>query len=166
MSNPPQQILLAIDPGKSGGFAARYPDGRFVLEAMPVTETEVCALLAQWCREAALEGVQMEALLERVGGFVGKRQPGAAMFTFGRGVGVLVGLLMALRIPFREVTPQAWQKAVGAGTSAGRSKAQWKRHLLDLARKHHPDAKGLTLRTCDALLIAESAGRPPISPPA
>jgi hypothetical protein len=75
------------------------------------------------------------------------------MFTFGRGVGVIVGLLMAYQIPFREVRPQDWQKAVGAGTTNGRSKAQWKRHLCDLAKKRFPQVKGITLKTADALLM-------------
>jgi len=95
-----------------------------------------------------------------VGGFVGKGQPGSSMFTFGRGVGVLVGLLLAMKVPFREVSPQSWQKLVGAGTSSGRSKAQWKRHLLDLARKRLPEADGLTLATCDAALLLVSQDAP------
>lgn len=160
-----QPIRLAIDPGKAGGLALRYPDGATVLHPMPDTESGVALLLLELLAAARLEGWRMEAVVERVGGFAGKRQPGAAMFTFGRGVGVLVGLLLAHRIPFSEVRPQEWQKAIGAGTSNGRGKTEWKRHLLDLALKRHPTVAGLTLKTCDALLLLDATA-PTLSPTA
>ena len=147
------KVKIAIDPGKSGGIAIRYADGRVALHAMPDTETELMETLKSEAMNAYSEGCKPECVLERVGGFAGKGQPGSAMFTFGRGVGVIVGLLLAYQIPFREVRPQDWQKAVGAGTTSGRSKAQWKRHLCDLARKRFPTTKGITLKTCDALLM-------------
>lgn len=147
------RALLAIDPGKSGGFAMRYPNGAVVVYSMPDSESDVDGLIESVQRAADIEGYVVECVLERVGGFTGKGQPGSAMFTFGRGVGVIVGLLLAYKIPFREVTPQAWQKAVGAGTKNGRSQTQWKRHLLDMAKKRFPVVTGVTLKTADALLM-------------
>lgn len=161
MSTP--TVRIAIDPGKAGGIAVRYPAGGLALYAMPTTESDVAALLLEILTAVRVEGWAIEAVLERVGGFVGCGQPGSAMFTFGRGVGILVGLLMAHRVPFREVRPQDWQKAIGAGTTNGRTKGEWKRCLLDLSRKRHPGVAGLTLKTCDALLLL-TATEPSLSP--
>ena len=94
-------------------------------------------------------------IMEKVGGYVGKGQPGSSMFRFGRGTGIIAGTLMTLRVPFKEVTPQQWQKKAGAGTAGNRSKADWKRHLRDLAKKRHPHLNP-TLSTADALLMLES----------
>lgn len=149
-------VTMAIDPGKSGGIAILFPVNRTLLSAMPETESELQEVIANYANVCAAEDVDLVSVLEKVGGFTGKGQPGSAMFTFGRGVGVIVGILMSYKIPFREVRPQDWQKKVGAGTTNGRTRAQWKRHLLDLARKRHPDVKGLTLKTCDALLMLDA----------
>ena len=161
MSTP--TVRIAIDPGKAGGIACKYPGGAVVLYSMPDTESGVAMLLLSIVDAARVEGWACEAVIERVVGFVGRGQPGSAMFTFGRGVGVLVGLLMAHRVPFREVTPQSWLKAIGAGTTNGRTKGEWKRCLLDLSRKRHPGVAGLTLKTCDALLLL-TATEPSLSP--
>lgn len=150
------QVLLAIDPGKSGGMAVMYPGGKVVTHSMPDTEAELHIDLLAILHHAEYEKLNLQCVIERVGGFCGKGQPGSAMFTFGRGVGVIVGLLLGLGISFREVTPQAWQKLVGAGTSKGfASKTAWKRHLLDMARKRYPGTTGLTLKTADAALMLE-----------
>lgn len=143
------KTLIAIDPGASGGIAVEWYDGKRVFYSAPDSETEWLELMTGLKSE-----FRMEACLEKVGGFVGKKQPGSTMFTFGRGVGVIVGILMALGIPFREVRPQEWQKAVGAGTTNGRTKGEWKRHLRDLAQKRNPGHK-ITLSTADAALMLD-----------
>ena len=148
------KTLIAIDPGASGGIAVECPDGKRMTFAMPDTETELLEVIGDMNSLAANFDSTLEACLEKVGGFVGKGQPGSTMFTFGRGVGVIVGILMALGIPFREVRPQEWQKAVGAGTTNGRTKGEWKRHLRDLAQKRNPGHK-ITLSTADAALMLD-----------
>ncbi len=163
MSTP--TVRIAVDPGRSGGIACKYPGGAVVLHSMPDTESEVAMLLQSIVDASCVEGWACEAVIERVGGFVGRGQPGSSMFVFGRGVGVIIGLLLAHEISFTEVTPQRWQKIVGAGTKGGRSTAQWKRHLLDLGRKRHPRVAGLNLKTADALLLLD-ATEPSLSPTA
>jgi hypothetical protein len=149
------KTLIAIDPGASGGLAVMWPPhGNRVLKPMPESESELCAYLKYVCDNCNNDGYKIEACLEKVGGFVGKKQPGSTMFTFGRGVGVIVGTLMALGIPFREVRPQEWQKAVGAGTTGKRTKTQWKNHLKDMAQKRNPGHK-ITLKTADAALMLD-----------
>jgi len=77
------------------------------------------------------------------------------MFRFGRSTGVIIGALCALRIPFREIPPQAWQKNAGTGTALKLNRTQWKRKLKEIAQQRYPSLK-VTLSTADALLMLDS----------
>lgn len=143
-------MLMAIDPGANGGLALLHHNGDLACFKFPETEKEIANLVKH---EALSKDVKL-ACIEKVGGYIGKPQPGHKMFKFGRNVGFLVGVLTSCRIPFHEVPPQTWQKAVGAGTRGKRSQYQWKRHLLDLAKKRHPGLN-VTLATADAVLMLD-----------
>ena len=52
-----------------------------------------------------------EVIIEQVASRPG--QSSVAMFNFGEGVGVVKGVLGALQLPVRFVTPQQWKKAAG-----------------------------------------------------
>lgn len=138
-------IYLGIDPGKNGGFAwGDGTRGRVECAKVPATTGEMVNLL----RIIAPD----KATLEKVGGYIGKIQPGAAMFTFGQSFGELRGALAALRIDFSMITPQAWQKSLSLGTSTGMPKTEWKNKLKRLAEDLYPATK-ITLATSDAVLI-------------
>jgi crossover junction endodeoxyribonuclease RuvC len=53
-----------------------------------------------------------DIVLEIVGAMPG--QGVSSMFQFGRGVGMVEGVIAALGLPITYVAPRAWQKAVGA----------------------------------------------------
>lgn len=143
---------LGIDPGKSGGFALITRDG-VTLRPMPDTDTGIMDCLRELRDEAA--GCELRAIIERVPTFAGRALPGHAMAVLHGNARFIEGLLCAWMIPVVRPTPQAWQKHYGLGTRADAgSPAKWKRRLLDEARRRWPLAEGLTLRTCDALLIA------------
>lgn len=155
--NMPRTVIIAIDPGKTGGVAVLYPNQKIVLHAMPPTESDVVALLREIQAAANVEGHLLELHIEKVSGFAGKGQPGSSMFVFGRGVGVIVGVAIAFGIPFFEVTPQTWMRALGLGTKGKRTKIQWKWHLIDQARKRHPALAGINAKSSDALLLLDYA---------
>lgn len=95
--------------------------------------------------------------MEEVGGYIGRAQPGSAMFKFGRNTGFVIGVVMALGFRLEMVRPQKWQKNLGLGTSAGcASKTEWKNKLKAEAQRKFPGA-GVTLATADALLILDYA---------
>lgn len=152
-------IEVAIDPGKSGAIVVNTWSG---IKAFPMPEQEsvVVALLKEVCDLGKVAEVPINCIIEKVGGFIGRPQPGSAMFTFGRGVGILIGAMVALGIPFREVRPQDWQKIAGVGSSNGMTPPQWKRHLRDEATKRFP-TQNPTLKTCDALLMLSWFDRVP-----
>jgi len=148
--------FLGIDPGKSGGIVVKYPDGQFASYKMGETETVIVECLEDAIKLCNIENWKLTAAIERVGGYIGKGQPGSSMFSFGRNVGVLIGAMIALGIPFTEVTPQTWMKWAGAGTkkSTGLTGTKWKGHLADLARKRCPTVM-FSNQCADAVLITE-----------
>lgn len=136
--------ILAIDPGKSGGFAWRDYLGNARAVKMP-PEDELAGLI---------ESIGPErAVLEKVGGFIqGQNLPSSRMFTFGENYGLLRGVLRGLKIPFAVVTPQSWQRGLGCRFRRSMEAREWKPYLKKLAQARFPLLK-VTLKTADALLI-------------
>lgn len=159
------KTIIAIDPGKSGGYAVHWGVSNkphalrgINVYKMPESEVELVDCLNGVKSYSDSEGFQIEAVIETVGGYVGgKGAPGSSMFNFGFSTGFVHGALIALGIPLHEIRPQEWQKRVGAGTSKIHgTKPAWKRHLVNLAKKHFPQVNGINLQTADALLILEA----------
>lgn len=152
------KTILAIDPGVSGGVAvARF--GKVECWPMPETEGDTLALVREIRAAAMAEGEELVCVLEEVGGFAGKAQPGSAMFRFGEHFGFIKGVVQALGMRLVLVRPQVWQKGFGLGTaSACASKKEWKNKLKAEAQRRFPQLK-VTLKTADALLILEHALR-------
>jgi hypothetical protein len=148
-------FYLGIDPGKNGGIALVNYRGKVIhLVSMPETLGDLDEAL-KTCSEFAIDGHTISGALEKVGGYIGKGQPGSAMFNFGKGVGHLQALLYAHEIPYEEITPQKWQKAIGVSSKKEKETGtQWKNRLRGVAQKLFPRQK-ITLATADALLIAE-----------
>ena len=68
--------------------------------------------------------------------------------------------LIALGIPTEKVTPQKWIKVYQLNKKKEQSENKWKNVLKAKAQSLFPQlGKKVTLKTCDALLIAEYARR-------
>lgn len=144
--------ILCIDPGASGGIAWFDDENNVQAIAMPETDGD----LVDWLRAIKIAGVST-AWVEEVGGFIGRPQPGSAMFRFGFGCGVIRGALMAFGFRVELVRPQKWQKHFSLGTkSLCASSSEWKNKLKAEAQRKFPDIK-VTLKTADALLILDYA---------
>jgi len=110
-------IILGIDPGLSGALAfLNVEDGILDIVDMPTvsitrngkTKNEVSApMLASVIRARQVDS----AIIEKVGAMRG--QGTSSMFSFGRSVGMIEGVLAGLMIPVDYVTPQRWQKSIG-----------------------------------------------------
>lgn len=72
---------------------------------------------------------------------------------FMKNVGHIEMALLALEIPFKEVTPQAWMKHYGMKKEKTESKPQWKQRLRERLQRIMPEFK-VTNNTADAMLIA------------
>lgn len=147
-------VIIAIDPGVSGGIAVSA-FGKSFCHPMPDTEGDRLGLIRDFQRSAEVECVECVCVLEQVGGFVGKGQPGSAMFKFGEHFGFIKGVVQTLGIKLVLVRPQTWQKDFGLGTASScASKSDWKNKLKAEAQRRFPHLT-VTLATADALLILE-----------
>ena len=160
-----QAIYVGIDPGSSGGLAALH--NRPSCVSMPDTDRD----LWDWISQTADSLTPVFAVIEKVSGWTGGNKnksgapyahegaPGSAMFKFGTSYGGLRMALVAAGIPFEEVVPRTWQKALGITPRAKtESKGQFKNRLKAKAQQLFPSEK-VTLATADALLIAEYCRR-------
>ena len=121
--------ILGIDPGASGGIAFfSMQRGLLSIFDMPTVEVKRGGKNKREVSAAMLNAIIGArdidaAFVEKVGAMPG--QGVSSMFQFGRSVGMIEGVLAALEIPTNYVTPQVWQKAVGArgGKDASRARA-------------------------------------------
>lgn len=145
---------IGCDPGKSGGIAVIYPDGKASAFPMPETERDLWDLLNE------LSGlyVDIRAAIEIVGARPG--QGVSSMFKFGMGYGALRMAVIASGIPVRHVTPQAWQKALQCLTGGDKMVAVRRAQEL-FPSFDWPKTKTAKLAIADALLIAEWLRRQP-----
>lgn len=140
--------IIAIDPGAGGALV--FSHGASVVVHLTKKTPQLDAI------EDALSGVERPvAYIEQVGGFIGKPQPGSAMFKFGQGFGYWLGLLAAFHVRTVLVRPQTWQKGLIGSTLKG---ADRKRALRDEAARRFPQVK-VTLDNADALLLLDYAQR-------
>jgi Holliday junction resolvasome RuvABC endonuclease subunit len=138
---------LGIDPGASGGLAFLQitPHGDLDEAAVyPIGETEhdtasIIAAYSIGCYRIIM------AAIEKVHSFPG--QGVSSTFKFGQNYGFLRGLLVGRKIPFIEVPPQTWQKALGCLSHGDKNITKAR------AQQLYPHLK-ITHKTADALLIA------------
>jgi len=170
--HPQRPVLLAVDPGASGGLAFQHEDGHIDCVPMPDTPGDILTHL----RVQNPGTAYIEALVKHMGAGI----PASTMAVYASNHGFIVGALMALRWRVQIVTPQAWQKALGLGIT-GRLKAQpgasvderkaiarqnaelkraWKAKLRSEAQRLFPQCQA-TLKTADSLLILEYGRRRP-----
>jgi len=138
-------IIIGIDPGRSGGIACLGPG---VQEAkvykLDNTDRDVYEQLKEFVVLADF------AYLEKVHSM--PKQGVASTFKFGQSFGFLQGILVASEIPFELVTPQKWQRYLGRRTKRDKNITKAR------AQELFPDIK-CTHAVSDALLIAEYGRR-------
>ena len=151
------KTYLGIDPGKAGGLCLMSQSGQVIQHVTtPDHVGQFSSLLA---------GVTY-ACIERV--HSSPQMGVASAFSFGKYTGTMIGMLEALQIPFEEVPPVTWMRALNIPKrKKNEEQAAYKRRLLTTAQKMFPKlplwslpkSKGLQLALCDAILIAEYCRR-------
>jgi len=111
-------IYIGIDPGLNGAIAFLDTEkGHLSVVDMPTFEVKRNNKAKREVNAAGLAHILAAAqkvqgiILERVGAMPG--QGVTSVFSFGRSVGLVEGVLAAYLLPVSIVTPQAWQKAAG-----------------------------------------------------
>lgn len=109
--------IVGIDPGVSGALAIVDGSG-LRCHDMPTVEVRGKRLVDAHGLVALLAVQRFDmAILEHVQGVQGTGATSA--FSFGRGFGLVEGVLAALAIPTTLVRPQAWTKALGVSRDKG-----------------------------------------------
>jgi crossover junction endodeoxyribonuclease RuvC len=125
-------IFIGIDPGLNGAIAFLDTEkSHLSVVDMPTFEVKRNNKAKREVSPAGLAGIlsltncnwKPKAVLERVGAMPG--QGVTSVFSFGRSVGIVEGVLAAYHIPVSIVTPQEWQKAasVRGGKDGSRQRA-------------------------------------------
>lgn len=150
--------FIGIDPGGTGGGIAVINGTNpqtYKTTAMPTTVRDLVDWLAQFA------GPSTWAFIEEVHSFPG--QGVSSTFAFGQNYGELRGVLSALSkttgMRWQTVGPKEWQSALKLRKKGKEeSKTQWKNYLKGVAQQMFPLAD-VTLKTADALLLAEYCRR-------
>ena len=135
--------FLGIDPGNTGGIVLLDSNSNIVkqwtmpfIEKIGITTTELSKILLE---VSSIGNVQVA--VEDVHAIFGSSAK--ATFSFGKGVGIIQGLLVAHKIPFTLVQPKKWQKEVWAGVLEIRKPS--KRMESGNMRKGSIDTKKMSL---------------------
>jgi crossover junction endodeoxyribonuclease RuvC len=149
--NATENIVLAIDPGLNGALAFLDSEKSIkIIEDMPLTTEKLCdgrtkknvsgsglahaiSPFAHSIRIAVIEDVSAMTYVDSSGKVRG--QGAAASFAFGKGFGVVIGVLEALQVPIVFVKPAIWKLKMGLSSN--------KQGSLDLATKLFPLQKHL-----------------------
>ena len=117
---------------------------------MPKTMGDV----GDFMRQVSMGKPKPIVYMEKVGGYAGgPGQPGSSMFNFGRGYGHLEMAAWLYGMRLELVVPQTWQKALAISAKG----PERKKRLKEKAQQLYPTVDGITLKTCDALLILDYA---------
>lgn len=147
------RVSIGIDPGKTGAIAVMNDDRILCLEQFNVDK--YVDVLSYVGRSARAKDIKV--CVEKVGAMPG--QGVVSMFNFGHNLGVIEGILSALRIPYQLVPPQTWKKEFSLTGDKAKS--------IEVCKKLFP---GVDLRAtersrkpsdglAEALLMAEYARR-------
>lgn len=146
-----QNLIIGIDSGANGGIAI-ICEGYEALA--PKNAQEIVEALENAKYFGIENNLRVVAFLEALTGWQKGRQKmsGRQAFVMGKFYGMIIGALVALKIEFRTVAPQEWQKV-----HADCKDKDYKKHkhlLYEKAKRTYPKTK-ITLKTADAVLIAE-----------
>jgi hypothetical protein len=139
-------MLIAIDPGVSGGIAHEI-GGQVYVQPMPETLHDITNALALICSPRAT------VFLEELPKFAGKMSA-SSMGTMFKNYGRVEGALAVFKTRIEYLPPKKWQAALGLGDKKAHGD-RWKAHLKARAQALFPTLK-VTLKTSDALLILEA----------
>jgi crossover junction endodeoxyribonuclease RuvC len=120
-------IVMSIDPGLSGAIAVFIDDVLIDIIDTPTHELTRNGKTKRQIAAADLAGIFTQhdprhVIVEKVSAMPG--QGVTSMFSFGRSLGVIEGIIAAYNIPVTYVTPGVWTKSIGRGAGKDASRAR------------------------------------------
>ena len=147
-------LAIGIDPGKSGALAVMYlDDDRSIIRIKVIPFEELAYRDALVC----CKDETVACLVEKVGALPG--QGVVSMFSFGRNLGLIEGMLTALHIPYQLVPPQTWKKEFSLSSDKQMSIDVCKRLFPNINLLATPRSRKENDGMAEALLMAEYARR-------
>jgi Holliday junction resolvasome RuvABC endonuclease subunit len=147
------KTYIGIDPGSSSGCIAIIARDEMGMINFLHTIEFSKHTTREWFKE--LEELTISepcvAVLEKVHGMPGMSV--VAISAFMKNVGHVEMALIALNIPFQEITPQSWMKHYNMKKEKDESKVEWKRRLRELLQRLMPNFP-VKNDTADAMLLA------------
>jgi len=134
--------ILCIDPGASGGLAIFDTYNDVAAWSMPEGMTAQIDAI----RAASAENPNLTAVIEKVG-FHRPGNSAVSTAKFARHCGHLEAALYSVGVPFEEVAPGVWMKALGALPA---DKTARKNAIKENVARRFPHL-AVTLKTADAL---------------
>jgi Holliday junction resolvasome RuvABC endonuclease subunit len=154
MATEIMKVYIGIDPGSASGCIALI----YISDKGNICHTETIEFAKnttkEWFEELKSHispYSESFAILEKVHGMPGMGVQSISAFM--KNVGHIEMALLALRIPFKEVTPQAWMKHYNLKKEKDESKPDWKRRLRERLQRIMPEFK-VNNSNADAMLIA------------
>jgi hypothetical protein len=110
-------IIIGIDGGKSGGIAIRYPENGTLVYPMPDTAADIFRLfVAGELLKRIHEGEKVHVFFEKAQSM--PKMGIAAMFNYGKSVGIIEGMIVALGYAYTLVGPKEWMRVMHLGTDS------------------------------------------------
>lgn len=144
-----RNLIIGIDPGKTGGIAWGATDWiQPHVQKMPTTAHDLAELIIEITDN---DYATVKCYLEKVGPM--PKQGVTSVWTFGRGVGQIEGVLAGLRVPYDYVAAGVWQALLKCLTGGDKNISKRK------AQQLFPGILKMTHATADATLIWEYGRR-------
>lgn len=137
------KVRIGIDPGKSGGIAVFVDNNEPITHPMYVNnkEYDIAALARIFLPYTNEDRYDLHVVLEDVHAM--HAVAAGATFEFGRGLGIVEGILGAYDIRYTKVQPKKWQRVVFEGVKEVHKPASAKQQAL--GRRGGTDTKAMAL---------------------
>jgi len=148
--------ILAIDPGKQGGLAIRWTDGKIEHASFKKREFgDILDTLKMVQRCVSAEEWPCVCYYEKPPWTLGKAVPESSAMVFGWNCGMLMGALRAMDFPVIEVSPHSYLRY---DKKKIKTTGEKKRHNRELARTFFPAPREpITIEVADAFLLLNYA---------
>lgn len=107
------KIYQATDPGKDGGLAFFYEDGRLDLHKVPLIGDQISVFDLQQIFDVYMEDGELICAVEDVHSI--HMSSAKSNFQFGRALGIIEGIVSAKKLSWFKVSPKEWQKVAWQG---------------------------------------------------
>lgn len=149
------KISIGIDVGAKGGVSVIWDNGN--AETIPYDDKELIGMAQNISAYATAENVPICCCVEKVGAMPG--QGVTSMFSFGKSLGFIEGVLQAYSIPYQLIPPQTWKKEFSLNSDKQRSIEVCKKLFPSVDLKRTERCKTDHDGMAESLLMAEYARR-------